>query len=106
MNWFGVTCELHGDWRNGIDGLGTLLANHLPVYRNLMTSDAARKKYPCRRLLSGTGIGRCSGPHAVARGLAHQGGLRLTCGANTLRVRFTIVAPEPTFTAHSQPTAF
>ena len=38
MNWFGVACELHRDWRNDVEGLGTLFANHLPAYRNLMTS--------------------------------------------------------------------
>ena len=25
MNWFGVACELHRDWRNDVEGLGTLL---------------------------------------------------------------------------------
>lgn len=38
MNWFAVACELHRDWRNDMQGLGTLLSNHLPNYRNLMTS--------------------------------------------------------------------
>lgn len=38
MNWFSVACELHRDWRNDIEGLGKLLSNHLPNYRNLMTS--------------------------------------------------------------------
>lgn len=38
MNWFSVACELHRDWRNDMEGLGTLLSNHLPNYRNLMTS--------------------------------------------------------------------
>ena len=37
-SWFGVACELHRDWRNDIEGLGTLFSNHLPNYRNLMTS--------------------------------------------------------------------
>ncbi|MCC6705926.1 MAG: hydrolase [Gammaproteobacteria bacterium] len=41
MNWFGVACELHRDWRNDVQGLATLLSNHLPDYRNLMTSYAA-----------------------------------------------------------------
>lgn len=31
-------CELHRDWRNDIEGLGTLFANHIPDYRNLITS--------------------------------------------------------------------
>jgi nicotinamidase-related amidase len=38
MSWFGVACELHRDWRNDIVGLGTLFSNHIPNYRNLMTS--------------------------------------------------------------------
>ena len=43
INWFGVACELHGDWRNDVEGLATLLSNHIPDYRNLMTSYAALK---------------------------------------------------------------
>lgn len=43
MNWFGVACELHRDWRNDVEGLGTLFANHIPDYRNLMTSFNAKK---------------------------------------------------------------
>ena len=38
VNWFAVACELHRDWRNDMEGLGNLLSNHLPNYRNLMTS--------------------------------------------------------------------
>jgi nicotinamidase-related amidase len=38
MNWFGVACELHRDWRNDVEGLGTLFSNHIPDYRNLITS--------------------------------------------------------------------
>lgn len=38
MNWFSVACELHRDWRNDIEGLGSLLSNHLPAYQNLITS--------------------------------------------------------------------
>ena len=38
MSWFGMACELHRDWRNDIEGLGNLLSNHIPNYRNLMTS--------------------------------------------------------------------
>ena len=41
MTWFGMACELHRDWRNDIEGLATLLSNHLPAYRNLMTSYGA-----------------------------------------------------------------
>lgn len=38
MTWFGVACELHRDWRNDVEGLGSLFAKHIPDYRNLMTS--------------------------------------------------------------------
>ncbi|WP_303760331.1 isochorismate family cysteine hydrolase YcaC [Alcanivorax jadensis] len=38
MTWFGTACELHRDWRNDIEGLGSLFSNHIPDYRNLMTS--------------------------------------------------------------------
>ena len=38
MTWFGVACELHRDWRNDVEGLGSLLSNHIPDYRNLITS--------------------------------------------------------------------
>ncbi len=38
MNWFSVASELHRDWRNDVEGLGNLLANHIPAYRNLMAS--------------------------------------------------------------------
>ena len=38
MSWFGAACELHRDWRNDVEGLGTLFANHIPDYRNLMNS--------------------------------------------------------------------
>jgi nicotinamidase-related amidase len=43
LTWFGVACELHRDWRNDIEGLGTLFANHIPDYRNLIDSYAAVK---------------------------------------------------------------
>ena len=43
MSWFGLACELHRDWRNDVEGLGTLFANHIPDYRNLMTSYSAVK---------------------------------------------------------------
>ena len=36
MTWFGAACELHRDWRNDVEGLGTLFANHIPDYRNLI----------------------------------------------------------------------
>lgn len=38
MTWFGLACELHRDWRNDIEGLGSLFRNHIPDYRNLMNS--------------------------------------------------------------------
>jgi len=41
MNWFSVACELHRDWRNDIEGLGNLLSQRIPNYRNLMNSYAA-----------------------------------------------------------------
>lgn len=43
MTWFGLACELHRDWRNDVEGLATLLSNHIPDYRNLMTSYNALK---------------------------------------------------------------
>jgi len=42
MTWFGIACELHRDWRNDVEGLGTLFANHIPDYRNLMNSYATQ----------------------------------------------------------------
>jgi nicotinamidase-related amidase len=44
MTWFGAACELHRDWRNDVEGLGTLFSNHLPNYRCLMTSYSATQK--------------------------------------------------------------
>jgi nicotinamidase-related amidase len=41
-NWFAVACELQRDWRNNMEGLAALLGNHLPAYRNLMTSYQVR----------------------------------------------------------------
>lgn len=43
MSWFGMACELHRDWRNDIEGLAKLFANHLPSYRNLIISHDAKK---------------------------------------------------------------
>jgi nicotinamidase-related amidase len=43
MTWFGVACELHRDWRNDVEGLATLFANHIPDYRNLISSHSALK---------------------------------------------------------------
>jgi nicotinamidase-related amidase len=41
VNWFAVACELHRDWRRDVEGLATLQGDHIPDYRNLMTSYAA-----------------------------------------------------------------
>ncbi len=38
MTWFAVACELHRDWRNDVQGLGQLFADHIPDYRNLINS--------------------------------------------------------------------
>ncbi|EXF94442.1 hypothetical protein HK44_000310 [Pseudomonas fluorescens HK44] len=38
LNAFGLACEFHRDWRNDVEGLATLFSNHIPDYRNLMTS--------------------------------------------------------------------
>jgi nicotinamidase-related amidase len=49
LTWFAVACELQRDWRRDVEGLGSLLSNHIPDYRNLMTSYAtfqARKATP------------------------------------------------------------
>lgn len=43
MNWFSVACELHRDWRNDVEGLGNILSNHLPNYRNLINSYLVRR---------------------------------------------------------------
>ena len=43
MNWFSIACELHGDWRNDIEGLGALLCKHLPAYDNLMQSYSVKR---------------------------------------------------------------
>jgi nicotinamidase-related amidase len=44
MNWFSVACELHRDWRDDVEGLGNLLSEHIPNYRNLITSYLAKGK--------------------------------------------------------------
>ena len=35
---FGVACELNRDWRNSVTAVGPLFANHIPEYRNLISS--------------------------------------------------------------------
>jgi nicotinamidase-related amidase len=49
MNWFSIASELHRDWRSDVEGLGNLLSNHLPAYRNLMTSYHAKIQEPGER---------------------------------------------------------
>lgn len=44
MSWFAVASELHRDWRNGVEGLATLLVNHIPDYRNRLNSHMALTK--------------------------------------------------------------
>ena len=51
MTWFGMACELHRDWRNDVEGLGALFSNHIPDYRNLMTSysfNTSQNKFYCQ----------------------------------------------------------
>ena len=43
-NWFAVACELQRDWRKNGAGLANLLANHLPAYKNLITTHQANSK--------------------------------------------------------------
>lgn len=38
MTWFGVACELHGDWRNDAEGLAALFSNRISDYHNLIAS--------------------------------------------------------------------
>lgn len=44
MSWFGVACELHRDWRNDVEGLGSLFAKYISDYNNLMVSYSAQQK--------------------------------------------------------------
>ncbi|ATB33615.1 isochorismate family cysteine hydrolase YcaC [Melittangium boletus] len=46
VTWFAAACELHRDWRRDVEGLGSLLSNHIPDYRNLITSYSAFKAHP------------------------------------------------------------
>lgn len=41
ITWFAAACELHRDWRNDAVGIGSLFANHIPDYSNLMSSFSA-----------------------------------------------------------------
>lgn len=43
-SWFGVACELHRDWRKDVEGLGALFSNHIPDYRNLISSYTTVKR--------------------------------------------------------------
>jgi hypothetical protein len=44
MNWCRWASERHRDRRHDIEGGDTLLSNPMPAYRNLMTSDLAKKQ--------------------------------------------------------------
>ncbi len=33
-----VACALHRDWRNDVEGLARICSDHIPDYRNLITS--------------------------------------------------------------------
>jgi hypothetical protein len=61
---------------------------------------------PVCREGAGEGQTMCSSLQTAARGLANRGGSQFTFCANTLRVRLTITAYEPTFRANSLQTAF
>jgi hypothetical protein len=43
MSWFAVACEPHRDWRNGVEGLAKLFADHIPDHVNLISSHDARR---------------------------------------------------------------
>jgi nicotinamidase-related amidase len=43
-SWFAVACELQRDWRKDMEGLAALLGNHLPAYKNLITTYKANTK--------------------------------------------------------------
>lgn len=44
MNWFSVAAELQRDWRNDVEGFGSLLAKHLPSYQNIIGSYMGAQK--------------------------------------------------------------
>ena len=50
VSWFSVVSELHRDWRNDVTGLGTILAAHVPIYKNLMDSYQGQNKPGARRV--------------------------------------------------------
>jgi nicotinamidase-related amidase len=43
LNWFAIAGELHRDWRNDIEGLGSLFAQYVPAYANLISSFSAKR---------------------------------------------------------------
>ena len=53
MNWFSVAGELQRDWRNDVEGFGNLIANNLPVGKNLLTSYLAVKHGEEKKLKAG-----------------------------------------------------
>ena len=44
MNWFSIASELQRDWRNDVEGFGTLLASQLPGYQNVIGSYVGAQK--------------------------------------------------------------
>lgn len=44
INWFAVANELQRDWRNNVEGQTQLFFDHMPAYRNLITSYRSRLK--------------------------------------------------------------
>jgi hypothetical protein len=44
MNWFGVACELHRDWRNDIESLGVALFQPHPELSQPITSYLAKNR--------------------------------------------------------------
>jgi nicotinamidase-related amidase len=43
LNWFAIAAELHRDWRNDVEGLGSLFAQYVPAYANLISSFSAKR---------------------------------------------------------------
>src|SRR5262249_25191752 len=84
VNWFAVACELAQDWRHDMEGLARLLGDHLPSYKNLITSYSALtakrrsapatavSRRPCQGAV-GHDVRRASRPHPPWRA-AHDAG--------------------------------
>ena len=72
-NWFAVACELQRDWRNDMEGLANLLANHLPGLQEPDHELHGQHQEVGRRR---------HGPHLHAEGLPQGGSRRrLTCAS-------------------------